>query len=75
MKYQSAAAFRQALDAQLKARARERGVDVNRLRTRLAFERFLARLFATGDERWVLKGGTPSSCASASGHAPRETWT
>jgi hypothetical protein len=23
----------------------------------MAFERFLARLFQTGDERWVLKGG------------------
>ena len=57
MKYQSPAAFRQALDAQLNKQARERQTNVNRLRTRLAFERFLARLFATGEERWVLKGG------------------
>ncbi|CAN5759942.1 hypothetical protein BH24DEI2_BH24DEI2_10520 [soil metagenome] len=57
MKYQSPAAFRQALDAQLNNWARERQTNVNRLRTQLAFERLLARLFATGEERWVLKGG------------------
>lgn len=57
MKYQNAFDFRKALIDRLNREAREQGVDVNRLQKRLAFERFLARLFHTGLERWVLKGG------------------
>lgn len=57
MTYKTAAAFRQALVDRLKQQAKLEGVDLDRLQKRLAFERFLARLFHAGDERWVLKGG------------------
>lgn len=58
MKYKNAASFRQALDDQLRKWAEaDKRTSINRLRTQLAFERLLARLFYTGDERWVLKGG------------------
>lgn len=57
MKYVTAAAFRRALVDHLNERARREGVPVGRLQKQVAFERFLARLFHDGSERWVLKGG------------------
>lgn len=48
-----AAALRAKLDHRLRAESVRRGIDVNRLRRQVAFERLLVRL---GD-RWVLKGG------------------
>jgi predicted nucleotidyltransferase component of viral defense system len=48
-------AFRASLDARLLNRSRETGLDVNRLRRHLVFQRILARLAL--QERWVLKGG------------------
>lgn len=57
MKYRTAFDFRKALTDRLNRQAQEQGVDVARLIKRVVFERFLARLFYTGSERWVLKGG------------------
>jgi predicted nucleotidyltransferase component of viral defense system len=57
VKYATAAAFRQAIDVRLSRQATEEGIDRVRLQRRLAFERFLARLFHTNTDRWVLKGG------------------
>jgi hypothetical protein len=57
MRYETAAAFRRALTDHVNNRARHEGISVNRLQKQLAFERFLARLFYSGGERWVLKGG------------------
>lgn len=55
--YSSAKAFRQALEMRLSQLARlERG-DVQKLRRQVAFDRLLARLFALGESRWILKGG------------------
>ncbi len=56
-RYQSAAAFRAALEECLKRIARERGVDIMRLRRQVAFDRLLARLFAQAAPPWLLKGG------------------
>lgn len=49
------AGFRDRLLARLRNRAREQNVAAQRLQQRVAFERFLVRLTASGD--WVLKGG------------------
>lgn len=57
MKYQTASAFRQALEARLLNRSRESGGPLIRLRKLAAFERFLARLFTNQRDVWVLKGG------------------
>lgn len=57
MKYMTASDFRRTLIDHLGNRARREGVSVNRLQKQVAFERFLARLFHGGKERWVLKGG------------------
>ena len=44
-KYATAAAFRRALEHRLQANAKREGVDLQRLRRQVAFDRLLARLF------------------------------
>ncbi len=56
MKYQSGAAFRQALEQRLLARSRDRGTSLVRLRKAVVFDRLLARLAIAAPGRWVLKG-------------------
>lgn len=56
MKYATPEAFRTALEQRLKNEAEDGGVALIRLRKRVAFERFLARLTATEPGGWVLKG-------------------
>jgi predicted nucleotidyltransferase component of viral defense system len=58
--YETAGAFRTALETRLQARAREEGTDLQRLRRQVSFDRLLARLFPKGSKGtypWVLKGG------------------
>lgn len=56
MRYRTAEAFRAALDQRLKNEAAARGVALIRLRKRVGFERFLARLLVTQPADWILKG-------------------
>ncbi len=56
-KYATGAALRIALEERLKRTAREEGIDLQRLRRQVAFDRFLARLFHAPNPNWVLKGG------------------
>ena len=59
-RYATAAAFRRALEDRLKDIAGKEGVDLQRLRRQIAFDRLLARLFQGAQPRalpWVLKGG------------------
>jgi hypothetical protein len=59
-RYATAAAFRRALEDRLKDIAGKEGVDLQRLRRQVAFDRLLARLFQVGPPLalpWVLKGG------------------
>jgi predicted nucleotidyltransferase component of viral defense system len=55
--YKTPVAFRQALEARLRSRAREEGLDLQWLRRQVAFERLLARIFHRPDTVWLLKGG------------------
>ncbi|MHB8492632.1 MAG: nucleotidyl transferase AbiEii/AbiGii toxin family protein [Solirubrobacteraceae bacterium] len=57
MRYSSAGAFRVALEQRLLNHSREHGVDMDRLRKEVAFDRFLARLQVAAPGQWVLKGG------------------
>ncbi|MGD0059911.1 MAG: nucleotidyl transferase AbiEii/AbiGii toxin family protein [Verrucomicrobiia bacterium] len=57
LKYASAAAFRIALETRLKDLAMDEGVDLQRVRRQVAFDRLLCRLFALPDAPWLLKGG------------------
>ncbi len=56
-RYQTARAFRAALEERLKRTAQSSGVDLMRLRRQVAFDRILARLFAEPSPPWTLKGG------------------
>jgi len=56
MKYAAPEAFRAALDQRIRNEAAASGVPVMRLRKRVAFERFLARLTVVDPQCWVLKG-------------------
>lgn len=56
-RYQSASAFRAALEARLKNTSLGEQSDLGRLRRQVAFERLLARLIADADPPWLLKGG------------------
>lgn len=56
-RYKTARAFRQSLEGRLNQTSKDRGVDLGRLRRRVAFERLLARLFTDSKPRWLLKGG------------------
>ncbi|MFA4928763.1 MAG: nucleotidyl transferase AbiEii/AbiGii toxin family protein [Patulibacter sp.] len=56
MKYDSPVAFRNALEARLKAQQTD-AVGLSRLHKRIVFERLLARIQAVTPDRWVLKGG------------------
>lgn len=56
MKYTSARAFRNALNSKLREQAGP-GEDLARLQRRLAYERFLVRLFNLVGDTWLLKGG------------------
>lgn len=55
--YATATAFRRALGDRLNATAKAQGIDLQRIRTQLAFDRLLVRLFAPGNPQWRLKGG------------------
>lgn len=55
--YATAAAFRVALETRLKSIATAEGVDLQRLRRQVSFDRLLARFFERRNAPWLLKGG------------------
>jgi hypothetical protein len=56
-KFNNAADFRKSLEMRLLKNSQNSGLDLQRLRKQVAFERFLARLFHNPDSPWILKGG------------------
>ena len=56
-KYESAYAFRRALEDRLNNLSKKEGVALDRLRRKVAFDRLLARLFKNKQSKWLLKGG------------------
>jgi hypothetical protein len=57
MKYQTGGAFRRALEQRLYNQSLQTGVPLARLRKMVTFDRFLARLFRSQPDDWVVKGG------------------
>ncbi|MGE0600695.1 MAG: nucleotidyl transferase AbiEii/AbiGii toxin family protein [Dehalococcoidia bacterium] len=57
MRYETAAAFRRALEDRLKERSHRDGARLARLRKHVAFDRLLARLLRVAPDQWALKGG------------------
>ncbi|MBI2118375.1 MAG: nucleotidyl transferase AbiEii/AbiGii toxin family protein [Elusimicrobia bacterium] len=56
-KYETAVAFRQALEIRLKTISDKDKIPQERLRKWVSFDRFLARFFSTQNPKWILKGG------------------
>lgn len=56
-RYETAQAWRRALNSRIRAEASRRGRPIQALARELAYQRFLARVFTGGDGGWVLKGG------------------
>jgi hypothetical protein len=56
VRYETAAAFRQALEQRLLSRSRTSSESLVRLRKTVVFDRLLARLSVAAPGRWVLKG-------------------
>jgi hypothetical protein len=75
VRYETANAFRTALEQRLKNEAQATGVALLRLRKRVAFERFLARLATSESSGWVLKAHSRWSCPMASRPERRRTST
>lgn len=57
VKFKTATDFRKSLDARLQVRAAKTGEDMQRLRRKVAFDRFLARIFHQNASSFYLKGG------------------
>lgn len=55
--YKSATDFRRALEHRLQNEGEKSGQNLQRLRRKVAFNRFLARIFADSASPWILKGG------------------
>lgn len=55
--YSTAFAFRRALEDRLNAASKAEGMDLQRMRRQVAFDRLLVRLFAESGPPWRLKGG------------------
>ena len=56
-RYKTAAAFRRALEDRLQGIAEQQNLELQLLRRKVAFNRFLARMFYDKTAGWVLKGG------------------
>ncbi len=70
--FANATAFRQALETRLNKKAKREGLDVQRLRRQVAFDRLLCRLFSEGAAHWALKGGYAMELRIASARATRD---
>jgi hypothetical protein len=55
--YATATAFRVALESRLKTMGQTEGIDLQRLRRQVSFDRLLARFFSEQNPPWLLKGG------------------
>lgn len=72
VRYATATAFRQALEARLMNIAKAGQVDIQRLRRQAAFDRLLCRLFRQPDAPWALKGGYAMELRRSSARTTRD---
>jgi Nucleotidyl transferase AbiEii toxin, Type IV TA system len=76
--FSTAADFRKSLEARLKNISTKEGVDLQRLRRQVAFDRLLARIFSGGDTGFLLKGGYAMELRVASARSTKDidlTWS
>ena len=70
--YATATAFRMALEDRLMNLSRAEGVDIQRLRRQVSFDRLLARLFKETKAPWALTGGYAMELRLAIARATRD---
>ena len=70
--YKSATDFRRALEHRLQNEAERSGQNLQRLRRKVAFNRFLARIFSDPASPWILKGGYAMELRLAHARATRD---
>lgn len=70
--FKSALDFRKSLEARLQALAIKTKEDLQRLRRKVAFDRFLARIFSQGQTGFFLKGGYAMELRIAHARATRD---
>ena len=71
-KFKSATDFRKSLEARLQGLAAKTKVDLQRLRRKVAFDRFLARIFSREKPEFYLKGGYAMELRLAHARATRD---
>ena len=71
-RYKTAAAFRRALEDWLHIFAAQSNLELQRLRRKVAFNRFLARMFSDKTAGWVLKGGYSMELRLANARSTRD---
>ena len=70
--FKNATDFRKSLEARLKNIASKNAQDLQRLRRKVAFERFLARIFNSDSNGFVLKGGYAMELRFAGARATKD---
>lgn len=70
--YATETAFRQALEARLMNLSRSEGIDIQRLRRQVSFDRLLVRLFKETKAPWALKGGYAMELRLATARTTRD---
>jgi predicted nucleotidyltransferase component of viral defense system len=71
-KFKTASDFRKSLEARLQALATKTGMDLQRLRRKVAFDRFLARIFTQEKPGFFLKGGYAMELRIANARATKD---
>ncbi len=71
-KFDNATSFRKSLEARLKATAMVHGEDLQRLRRKVAFDRFLARVCVNNGRDFVLKRGYAMELRLAKARATKD---
>lgn len=71
-KFKSATDFRKSLEARLQSLALKTGIDLQRIRRQVAFDRFLARIFSQEHPSFYLKGGYAMELRIANARATKD---
>lgn len=71
-KFKSAKDFRKSLEARLQRHAKEKNIDLQRVRRQVAFDRLLARLFSDSNPPFFLKGGYAMELRLSSARATKD---
>jgi len=72
IRFKNAIDFRKSLEARLQTISKNKGLDLQRLRRKVAFDRFLARIFSQEQSGFYLKGGYAMELRIAQARATKD---